>query len=106
MPRKGTKMLTLAQRSLFDPPAQRHSATSVAAAQAIAPTAGTMRQLVLDWLRAHGPATDEQIIAGTGLAPSTARPRRIELVQSGLVVDSGTKIKTKSGRAAVAWRVR
>jgi predicted ArsR family transcriptional regulator len=46
--------------------------------------------------------TDEQIADTLHLAPNTARPRRIELVQDGLVVQVG-EAKTKSGRRAILW---
>ena len=42
--------------------------------------------------------TDEQIQAATGMNPSTQRPRRVELVERGLIVDSGRKRPTASGR--------
>jgi hypothetical protein len=93
-------------RTLFDdPPAQSHSDTSVAAAQAIKPNANRLRMLVLEAIRAAGAdgLTDEEGIAATQLSPSTYRPRRIESVQAGLVVDSGRTRKTASGRSAVVW---
>ena len=43
----------------FDTPAQRHSPTSVAAADAIEPSAATLRGKVLAYLRDSGGATDE-----------------------------------------------
>lgn len=90
----------------FSKPPSQPTPTSVAAADAIKPDAGRLRRIVYEWLLAHGPATDEEIIAGTGLSPNTARPRRIELVQSGQVLDSGTTKKTASGRQAVAWTAK
>ena len=89
---------------LFAAPAQRHSPTSVAAAEALAPEVlNDGQRKVLAYLEEHGPATDEEIIAGTGMNPSTARPRRIELVRHGLVVEAGTR-KTASGRRATVWK--
>lgn len=87
------------------PPAQRHSETSVAAAEAVAPLAKTYRAMVCEVIREAGAAgmTDEEIIDATGLPPSTARPRRIELVGLGMVRDSGTTRKTRSGRKAAVW---
>lgn len=87
----------------FDAPAQRHSATSIAAAAAIEPSAATLRGRVLAFLRASGGATDERGIDSTGISPSTYRPRRIELVDAGLVRDSGRTRTTRSGRQAVVW---
>lgn len=36
---------------------------------------------------------------------STERPRRVELVEGGHVVDSGLRRLTRSRRFAVVWRV-
>jgi hypothetical protein len=85
-----------------NPPYVRHSVTSEAAAQAIKPTRVSLQQQVLNCLRVHD-ATDEEIQSVLRLNPSTQRPRRIELVNQGLVVDSGRTRKTKSGRNAVVW---
>lgn len=91
--------------SLFDQPAaQRHSATSRAAASAIVPTRLTLQEQVYRCiLRAETGVTDEQICEHTLLNPSTERPRRIELVKKGLVRDSGRTRKTASGRSATVW---
>ena len=83
------------------PPAQRHSPTSIAAAESVKGRVSNMRGLVLEVLR-DGPLTDEQIAQVSGLSPNTARPRRVELVDAGLVVKAGIS-RTKSGRKAVAW---
>lgn len=89
---------------LFAAPAQRHSLTSVAAAEALTPEVlNAAQRRVLAYLEEHGPATDEEIIAGTGMNPSTARPRRIELVRHGLVVEDGER-RTASGRRATVWK--
>ena len=85
-------------------PAQMHSPTSIAAAEAVEPNAGTQRAKVLARLRwiAQG-LTDEELQEQIPMAASTERPRRIELVQRGLVRDSGRTRKTRSGRQAVVW---
>lgn len=94
-------------RTLFDvepdPPAQRHSEPSVAAATAIRPDASRLRAAVLAAIAAAGGLTDEEGIDHTGLSPSTYRPRRVELVQAGAVADSGTTRPTRSGRKAAVW---
>ncbi len=92
--------------SLFDdPPAQQHSPTSVAAGEAIAPVAATLRAEVLAAIQAAGAdgLTDEEVQTRLSLGGSTARPRRIELVESGLVTNSGRTRPTASGRQAVVW---
>ena len=89
-----------------DPPAQRHSRTSVAAAEAIRPSTNRLRQRVLEYIEACGPAgaTDDECQAALGMNGSTQRPRRLELAQMRLITQSGTR-RTVSGRAATVWVV-
>ena len=48
-------------------------------------------QMVLDWVRANGRATDRQIVDGLGFRDMNAcRPRVTELVQMGALVEVGT----------------
>jgi len=95
--------------SLFDddpaPPAQAHSPTSRAAADGIAPVSGELRRRVYEHLVGRGEdgATDEEMQGALAMGASTQRPRRIELVELGLVKDSGRTRRTKSGRSAVVW---
>ena len=86
-------------------PYVRGSETSKAAAEDIEPNAGTLRAKVFAALKGIGPVgyTDEELQNVLGMNPSTQRPRRIELVAAGLVADSGTTRKTRSGRAATVW---
>lgn len=90
---------------LFDPPAQRHSETSMAAAEAIRPSAATLRMKVLGFIVARGGdgATDEEVQAALRLEGSTQRSRRVELVDAGLVKDSGATRATRKGRRAAVW---
>jgi predicted ArsR family transcriptional regulator len=85
-------------------PYQKHSRTSRKAAERAQPVAPSKRQQILEWLREHGPATDEQIGVGTGIRENTVRPRRGELVTLGLVIDSGLEAETSTGSPAVLWR--
>ncbi len=88
------------------PPYQRHSSTSKAAAERIRPASSRLRDLVKQTIRNHPEGmTDEEIATTLGLNPSTARPRRIELVQRGEVVEVGQR-KGRSGRAMTVWQVR
>jgi hypothetical protein len=89
---------------LYDPPAQRHSATSRAAADEIAAAAHTLRARVFALLK-RGALTDEEMQFMLEMNPSTQRPRRIELTQAGLVRDSGTTRPTLSNRDAVVWEI-
>jgi hypothetical protein len=86
-------------------PSQRHSPTSIAAAEAAKPTAETYRLAVLLWLRHKGVlgGTDEEIQSALVMNQNTQRPRRVELVRMGLVKDSGRTRPTRSGRQAVVW---
>lgn len=96
----------MSQNNLFDelPPHQRHSDTSRQAAGDIKQDAGTLRRQVYKWLagQPHG-ATDEEMQRGIPMAQNTQRPRRVELCKSSMVIDSGKKRKTSSGRLAVVW---
>lgn len=98
-------------RDLFNAPYQSHSVTSREAAEAIAPKLHRLQQKVFDFLilcerSASRGATDEQMQFALSLNPSTQRPRRIELVDKGLVIDSGRTALTKSGCKAVVWAVK
>lgn len=86
----------------LSPPAQRHSPTSVAAAEQIKPTAGTLRERVYKHLLEYE-ATDEQIQDALAMDPSTERPRRVELCKAGLVEQVG-EARTRSGRKAAVWK--
>lgn len=89
------------------PPA-RHNApagTSGVAADRIAGHAKALRARVLAFIVEQGPhgATDDEGEAVLGIKPQTYTPRRGELVALGLVVDSGRRRNTASGRPAAVW---
>lgn len=89
----------------FTAPFQSRSYTSLLAAKSIEPKAGTLRAAVLKYIRVlgeHG-ATDDECQADLGMEGSTQRPRRIELLQQGLIHDSGKERLTRSGKKAVVW---
>jgi hypothetical protein len=91
--------------TITDPPRQRHSETSAAAADAIRPKSATLREKVHSFLLTRGEmgATDEEIQDLLRMPASTERPRRVELVAMGLVKESRTRRTTRSGRAASVW---
>lgn len=79
--------------------------TSDEAARRIAGHAGTLRAAVLAWIVGcgdHG-GTDDEGEAALGIRCQTWTPRRGELVKLGLVVDSGRRRPTSSGRPAAVW---
>jgi len=99
----------MSQLDLFNTPPtlpyQPHSDTSRDAAESCRESAETMRSKVLAFIRLLGAfgATDEGICTALGMNPSTARPRRVELVERGLVMSSGRTRETQSGRRATVW---
>lgn len=87
---------------------QQHSDTSRQAAADIFKTANSLQVQVYEAIAgsfAVG-ATDEEIQTWLGMNPSTQRPRRVELVKKGLVVDSGRTRQTRSGRQATVWALK
>ena len=93
----------------YSPPAQRHSDTSVAAAEAIKPKAASLREQVYQHILKKSDwdgVTDEEISENLEISGNTIRPRRVELVAEGRVVDSGMRRKTRSGRMAAVWVVK
>ena len=89
------------------PPARRNApaGTSSVAADRIAGHAKDLRARVLAFIVEQGPhgAIDDEGEAVLGIKPQTYTPRRGELVALGLVVDSGRRRNTASGRPAAVW---
>ena len=69
----------------------------------IKPDARTLRERVHAYIIRQGGATDEEMQHALGMGANTQRPRRRELVQRGLVRDSGKTRKTQAGREAIVW---
>lgn len=84
--------------------------TSKAAAEFVAPTAGRMMDRVEAYLRAHGPASPEEITAGIArpgerLLLTSVRARVCQLRNLGRVVDAGERGMGESQRVKVIkWR--
>lgn len=81
--------------------------TSAIAKRSIRSVAGTMRAKVFIQILEQGTlgATLEELEGDLVMPGNTLRPRRQELEQRGLVVDSGLKRPTTSGRMAIVWIV-
>jgi len=79
-------------------------ATSQAAADAVQPTAASLRAQLLAAIRRMGGRglTDEEAQTLLGMSGNTERPRRRELEQAGLIRPAGVR-ETASGRRAVVW---
>ena len=82
------------------------SATSKAAAEQLdGKQTEKDRRRILDYLEANGPRTDEQIAADLGINPNSARPRRLELAEQGLIYQYGHAV-TAAGRKARTWAIK
>jgi len=89
------------------PPFQRHSETSRQAAVSMHQPAKFIRQQVLEWFRANGPATDQELFAAMAPMPeNTLRPRRCELRDQGLLEDTGDSKPSPSGRPSKIWKAK
>jgi hypothetical protein len=88
------------------------SDTETEAALSITETTGPQRRAILAMLHAaEDGLTDYEIRAeakrtGVPLAWSSASTRRKELVDAGLVVDSGQRRHTSTGRQSTVWKVK
>ena len=84
---------------------QKNSRTSYEASLAILDSANTLRASVYRAIKTADKegATDEELQFRLQMNPSTQRPRRVELVEMGVVKDSGMTRKTASNRNAVVW---
>lgn len=83
-------------------------ATSQQAAAQVLPRSGTQRRVVFDALvsAARGPsggATDAELVKHLAMSGNTVRPRRGELVEMGLVEDSGLT-RQHAGTTHTVWR--
>lgn len=81
--------------------------TTRAAAARVLPKTGTQRRAVYDKILeaadgGFGGATDLELARGTGLGGNSVRPRRLELVEAGLVVDTGHR-RTANGSEHIVW---
>lgn len=82
--------------------------TSVEAADKASDGLTHKQQIVLDVMTAYGqPLTDEQLVDMLPRwSPSGVRSRRAELVERGLVVNSGATTLTRMGNKTIIWKVR
>jgi hypothetical protein len=79
--------------------------TSVMAAWRAWPRSGTQRERVLHWVMGRGEqgATDDEIQDALHLAGNSERPRRLELVERGWLVDSGVRRPSHQHGPAIVW---
>jgi predicted transcriptional regulator len=81
--------------------------TSVAANASLgAQKARARRQVLTSIATASGGATCEEVERSLGMSHQTASARCTELLADGLIVDTGRRRRTASGRAARVYEVR
>src|SRR5262245_33186997 len=100
----GTDKMKLEQLSLDTAGLVRndHPDTARQAAQHQIGRSGTARRRVFELL-ARGGLTDEEIQYHLTMPANTQRPRRVELVDLGVIHDSGDRRRTMSGEYAIVW---
>ena len=82
--------------------------TSIAAAEAIAPKANTLKRQCLQAFAA-GPAsglTADECAEVMEKSPFSIRPRVTELARIGAIEDSETRRTNLSGKTAIVWRIK
>lgn len=81
--------------------------TSLDAARSMEPHVARLERQVMTALAEAGDTglCDHELERVTGLQHTTASARRRELVIKGLVVETGARRATPSGRSAKAWRL-
>lgn len=81
--------------------------TSREAAQSIEPQLGNLEELVLEAIRvSRDGLTCDEVEEFTKLSHQCASARVNGLMKRGVIVDSGRKRKTRSGRNAIIWEAR
>jgi hypothetical protein len=86
-----------------DSPGWKRRETSEAAAAAMAPRAGTIRERVLSALR-ENPGTADEIAERIGEHFLSCRPRCSELAAKFLIADSGIRRPNVGGKSAIVWQ--
>ncbi len=87
----------------FDPPSNGVS-TSDQAAESMKPHVDRLAALVLAAIRQQ-PRTCDQLEHDLDMRHSTCSARITRLHTVGLIVDSGERLPTRSGRAAIVWEI-
>jgi len=87
------------------PPHQHNSDTSRESAKAVAPNFSARMMRILEKISTVGGMTDEEGQYGLEIDGNSYRPARVTLAKHGLILDSGERRKTMSGRNAVVWEI-
>ena len=88
-----------------DAPGHKGVATSIEAADAIAPAQGFLQKKALQVAREAGAfgVTAEEAATHLALPREAIQPRFTELRRKGLIDDHGVKRPNRSGKRAIAW---
>lgn len=86
-----------------DAPGAQDRDTSRAAADAIQPTAATLRSKALAIIERSNGLTADEVAGRLGLSILSIRPRLTELARMHKVRDSGSRRRNRSGRQAIVW---
>lgn len=88
-----------------DAPGHRAVDTSIAAADALAPTLGHLQRKTLEAIRNAGSQghTAEELTAVLKLERWTVQPRTSELRRKGMIYDSGQRRQNVTGKRAIVW---
>jgi hypothetical protein len=80
--------------------------TSIAAAVSIAPEIPNIEAQVYAYARSRGNNgfTDEELNEHFKTTKSSYRSRRADLVEQGLIADTGVRTKNAGGRFTIVWR--
>lgn len=87
------------------PPHQHNSDTSRESAKAVAPIFSVRMIQILNRISKVGGLTDEEGQQSLEIDGNSYRPARVTLAKHGLILDSGERRKTMSGRNAVVWEI-
>jgi predicted ArsR family transcriptional regulator len=87
-------------------PGSKVSGPSREAAEAVRPSAATLRVACLHELQIFGPKTADECAAWLEENVLAVRPRFSELLALGLIEDTGIRRKNASGRNATVWRCK
>lgn len=97
------------QRDLFNYPLQpgfKDTDTSKAAAQAMKPTAATLRSQCLRCLAFGDYTADEVALDFLRESVLSIRPRFSELKRLGKIEDTGQRRRNASGKSAIVWKAK
>lgn len=88
-----------------DAPGHRNVETSIAAADALAPTLGRLQHMADAAIRNAGfyGSTSDELAARLNMDRGSIQPRTSELRRKGIIRDSGRRRPNRTGKQAIVW---